>query len=228
MIFFLHPGHLFAPALPKHSDMPKTMEKGKGGKGKGKGKSKGVCKGGSAGVGGAYAAPGRPKIFWPTDEDRKQTGNIEEYFKSAEKTTPQPFAPVFASGARSATSSIPVPSTQMPVPTTGQSTQVIDVEQAAQASVAQGLARLSPFPAKRMLLVCDNASVHKADEIKTLTDKYGIILMFLPPNMTQWLQPLDHVVCGLIKIVQRARRDRYLAAVLKQWKDEKEHIVGER
>jgi len=104
------------------------MVKGKGGKGTGKGKSKGVCKGSSAGVGGAYAAPGRPKIFRPTDEDRKQTGNIAEYFKPAEKTTPQPLAPVFASGARSATSSIPVPSTQMSVPTTGHLMQVIDVK----------------------------------------------------------------------------------------------------
>ena len=134
-------------------DMPKTMEKGKGGKGKGKGKGKGVvegrpqgpkgvCKGSSAGVGSAYAAPGRPKIFRPTDDDRKQTGNIAEYFKSAEKTTPQPLAPVFASGARSATSSIPVPSTQVPAPTTGHSTQVIDVGQAAQETVAEGLDRL--------------------------------------------------------------------------------------
>ena len=78
-----------------------------------------------------------------------------------------------------------------------------------------------------MLLVCDNASVHKADEIKTLMDKYGIILMFLPPNMTQWLQPLDRVVCGLVKIVQRARRGRHLSANLMQWKREQERIVGE-
>ena len=63
-----------------------------------------------------------------------------------------------------------------------------------------------PFPAIRMLLVCDNASVHKADEIKKLMEQYGIILMFLPPNMMQWLQPLDRVVCGLIKIVQHAPR----------------------
>ena len=62
-----------------------------------------------------------------------------------------------------------------------------------------------PFPAKRMLLVCDNASVNNADEFKKLMEQYGIILMFLPPNMRQWLQPLDRVVCGL-KIVQRARR----------------------
>ena len=108
--------------------MHKSSNKGKGGKGIGKGKSKGICEDSSAGVGGAYAAPGRPKIFRPTDEDRKQTGNIAEYFKPAEKTTPQPLAPVFASRARSATSSIPVPSTQMSVPTTGHLMQVIDVK----------------------------------------------------------------------------------------------------
>ena len=60
----------------------------------------------------------------------------------AEKTTPQPLAPVFASGARSTTSSIPVPSTQMPIPRTRHSTQVIDVEHTAQATVAEGLDRL--------------------------------------------------------------------------------------
>lgn len=113
---------------------------------KGKAKSKGTCKGSSAGVGGAYAGPGRPKIFRPTDEDRKQTGNIAEYFirgpVTEKKTTPQPLAPAFASGPRSATSSIPVSSTQMPVPITRHSTQVIDVEQAAEATAAECLDRL--------------------------------------------------------------------------------------
>ena len=118
--------------------MPKSSDKGKG-------KSKGTCKGSSAGVGGAYAGPGRPKIFRPTDEDRKQTGNIAEYFISQQAkktTTPQPLAPAFASGPRSATSSIPVSSTQMPVPITRHSTQVIDVEQAAEATAAECLDRL--------------------------------------------------------------------------------------
>jgi len=69
--------------------------------------------------------------------------------------------------------------------------------------------------------------LHKADELKKLMEKYGIITMFLPHNMTQCLQPLDRVVCGLIKPVQRARRGRHLAAALKQWKDEQERIVGE-
>jgi hypothetical protein len=78
-----------------------------------------------------------------------------------------------------------------------------------------------------MLLVCDYASVHKAGDLKKLMEKYGIIIMFLPPNMMQLLLPLDRVVCGLIKIVQRARRGRHMAGELKQWKGEQEHIVGE-
>jgi len=45
--------------------------------------------------------------------------------------------------------------------------------------------------------------------------------------MTQWLQPLDRVVCGVITIVQRVRRGRQLAANLQQWKQEQERIVGE-
>ena len=117
------------------------MTRAKAVKGTGKGKSKGICKGSSAGVGGAYAGPGRPKIFRPTNEDRKQTGIIAEYFKPAQKTTPQPRAPVFVSGPRSATSSIPVPSTQKPVPITKHSTQLIDVEQTEEATVAENLAR---------------------------------------------------------------------------------------
>jgi hypothetical protein len=62
--------------------------------------------------------------------------------------------------------------------------------------------------------------------LKKLMNQYGIILRVLPPNMTQWLQPLDRVVCGLIKIVQRARRGRQLVANLQQWKQEQERIVG--
>ena len=55
------------------------------------------------------------------------------------------------------------------------------------------------FPAKRLLVVCDNASVHKAVELQDKLEQHGIMLAFLPPNMTAWLQPLDLVVCGLIK-----------------------------
>ena len=45
--------------------------------------------------------------------------------------------------------------------------------------------------------------------------------------MTQWLQPLHRVVCGLIEIVHRARRGRHLAGDLKQWKQKQERVVGE-
>jgi hypothetical protein len=78
----------------------------------------------------------------------------------------------------------------------------------------------------RMLLVCDNASVHTADDLKEKLDQHGIILRFLPPNMTQWLQPLDLVVCGLVKTVQRARRGKHLATDLRNWRDERDRIVG--
>jgi hypothetical protein len=37
----------------------------------------------------------------------------------------------------------------------------------------------------------DNASVHKGEELTEKLEQHGIILRFLPPNMTAWLQPLD-------------------------------------
>ena len=78
----------------------------------------------------------------------------------------------------------------------------------------------------RMLLVCDNASVHTADDLKEKLDQHGIILRFLAPNMTHWLQPMDLVVCGLIKTVQRARRGKHLATDLRNRRDERDRIVG--
>ena len=59
--------------------MPKEKGKGKGQampKGKGKGKGKG--KKSSVGSGSTYADPGRPKTFKPTDQDRRNTGNVAE------------------------------------------------------------------------------------------------------------------------------------------------------
>ena len=84
-----------------------------------------------------------------------------------------------------------------------------------------------PEPVTHMLLVCDNASLHKAAEVQKKLDELGIILRFLPPNMTQWLQPLDLVVCGLIKTVQRARRARHLALDLTQWRDQQDIRMGQ-
>ena len=70
----------------------------------------------------------------------------------------------------------------------------------------------------RMLIVCDNAGVHKSEELRDHLEKLGILIRFLPPNMTEWLQPLDLVVCGLVKLVQRKRRGARLAVHLSEWR----------
>ena len=69
-----------------------------------------------------------------------------------------------------------------------------------------------------VIVVCDNAGVHKSDELLDHLEKHGILICFLPPNMTEWLQPLDLVVCGLAKLVQRKRRGARLAFHLSEWR----------
>ena len=120
------------------------MPKKGGGKGQGKGKGEGK-EIGSVGVGSTYAGAGRPQTLKPTEQDRQHTGNMAEYFLAANKTTVQPLAPVFARGPHSTcstTASTAVPSTQLTAPITGHSTEVIDVDQAADATASQGLARM--------------------------------------------------------------------------------------
>ena len=96
----------------------------------------------NVGVGSTYADAGRPKTLKPTEQDRQHTGNIVAYFPVANKSTAQPLAPVFASGPHSATASTAVPSTQMTAPISGHSTEVIDVNQAVEATASEGLARM--------------------------------------------------------------------------------------
>jgi hypothetical protein len=111
---------------------------GKPGRGKGKGKGKGKDSG--AGVGSTYANPGRPKSFQPTHQDRKQTGNIAEYFRRSD-TTPQPVAPVFASAQMRGglEGSRPRASPAADVTVTGHSTKVLDVDAApAPAEILAG------------------------------------------------------------------------------------------
>jgi hypothetical protein len=108
--------------------------KGIGGRGQGKpgrGRGKGKGKDSGAGVGSTYANPGRPKIFQPTHQDRKQTGNIAEYFRRSD-TTPQTVAPVFASAQMRGglEGSRPRASPAADVTVTGHSTKVLDVDAA--------------------------------------------------------------------------------------------------
>ena len=119
--------------------------KGLGGRGQGKpgrGKGKGKCKGkdSGAGVGSTYANPGRPKSFQPTHQDRKQTGNIAEYFRRSDNT-PKPVAPVFASAQMRGglEGSRPRASPADDVTVTGHSTKVLDVHAApAPAEILAG------------------------------------------------------------------------------------------
>ena len=181
------------------------------GKGKGKGKDKGKGKGSGAGVGSTYANPGRPKSFQPTQQDRQRTGKSGRVSRLpvARKTAN------LCSRKRSLSMCAGICSTWMGTlspasPRRGWTqgglpcTFRLYWRRGGRRSRRRGRDLMN----SRLRAVCDNASVHKTDELKKLMDQYGIILRFLPPNMTQWLQPLDRVVCGLIKIVQRARRGR--------------------
>ena len=57
-----------------------------------------------------------------------------------------------------------------------------------------------------MLPVACDKGVHLSDELKSRLQDHGILVCLatrflapLPPNMTEWLQPLDLVVCGLVQ-----------------------------
>ncbi len=52
---------------------------------------------------------------------------------------------------------------------------------------------------KRGLLILDNMSVHKCKEVLQTAEKYNFDLLFLPPNTTSFLQPLDIGVNKLLK-----------------------------
>jgi hypothetical protein len=82
----------------------------------------------------------RLQSFQPTHQDRKQTGNIAEYFRRAE-TTPQPVARVFASAQMRGglEASRPRASPADDVTVTGHSTKVLDVHAApAPAEILAG------------------------------------------------------------------------------------------
>lgn len=77
-------------------------------------------------------------------------------------------------------------------------------------------AKLDPKPA---VLVWDNASVHKSSpSIAAALQRHGIKSLFLPPNCTDELQPLDLSVCT--RAVTRAYLPHCLAG---QWNDQGWH-----
>jgi hypothetical protein len=149
---------------------------GKPGRGKGKGKGKGKDSG--AGVGSTYANPGRPKSFQPTHQDRKQTGNIAEYF-SGDLTLPgQPVqqAEEFEHVRwylHHEDGHVITCQPQAWMDTGGFAMYIQTVWAPWWQKKQTSWTGPDEFPAKRMLLVCDNASVHKADELKKLMNQEG-------------------------------------------------------
>jgi transposase len=45
----------------------------------------------------------------------------------------------------------------------------------------QVLPRCEPFPGKRSVLVMDNASIHRGEEVKLLCEQFGVQIAYLPP-----------------------------------------------
>lgn len=55
----------------------------------------------------------------------------------------------------------------------------------------------------KFLMVVDNVSFHHVQEVVAAFTNVGWILKFLPPNMTDELQPMDLVVNSVLKSEMR-------------------------
>ena len=58
---------------------------------------------------------------------------------------------------------------------------------------------------KRICLILDSYSVHTKMEVKKLAERLNIELIFVPPNCTAELQPLDKFIFGVLKIIARKK-----------------------
>ena len=58
-------------------------------------------------------------------------------------------------------------------------------------------------------VILDGYATHLCDDVRALADELGIGLHFIPPGLTDLLQPLDRSVFGALKAERRAiyRRD---------------------
>ncbi|KAE8221173.1 hypothetical protein CF319_g5423 [Tilletia indica] len=52
------------------------------------------------------------------------------------------------------------------------------------------------FPQERSVLVVDNASVHKGEDVRELLDQAGVHLIYLPPYSPD-LNPIEHAFSTL-------------------------------
>ena len=60
----------------------------------------------------------------------------------------------------------------------------------------QVLTRMNPYPAPRSVLIMDNASCHRSEELKDMCTKAGVILEFLPPYSPDF-NPIEETFAAL-------------------------------
>jgi hypothetical protein len=53
-------------------------------------------------------------------------------------------------------------------------------------------------------LILDGYATHRCDDVLAMADELGIVLRFIPPGLTDLLQPLDRSVFGALQAEYRA------------------------
>ncbi|KAJ2932106.1 hypothetical protein H1R20_g5000, partial [Candolleomyces eurysporus] len=67
------------------------------------------------------------------------------------------------------------------------------------------LNNMNPFPAPNSVIVMDNASIHKSDELRAMVEQQGMRILFLPPYSPDY-NPIEEAFSA-IKAWIRANRD---------------------
>ena len=67
------------------------------------------------------------------------------------------------------------------------------------------LPRMNPFPGPRSVLILDNASCHRSQELKDMCEEAGVVLEFLPPYSPDF-NPIEESFSALKAWVRRNRQ----------------------
>ena len=61
-----------------------------------------------------------------------------------------------------------------------------------------------------VILFCDNLSAHLDEKVKNIIGERKLFLSFLPPNMTNFLQPIDYILSRSVRISVGRHLDEFL------------------
>jgi len=78
----------------------------------------------------------------------------------------------------------------------------IDGDTMADAVEDSVIPMMNPFPSKHSVLILDNASVHKTDQLAAIAEAAGIRLVFLPPYCP-FLNPTEHIFSQVKSFLRR-------------------------